>query len=148
ALARVSQVDYVERFASQLAQIGLAPRPEFLRAVGECPPLVGETRPSELRGDHEALRIRVQRLDDQAVRDVGTVIPRRVNQVHPERDDASEDIAGARRILWLTPDVRAGKAHRTEPEADDFEVPKADRRRAVSKREGLLDGHALPLVVM
>src|ERR1700728_2987758 len=95
-LPHIPEMDDIERLAPQLAQVGLAPLAQLLRATERPPALVGETPPPELRRDDEVLRVRIERLGDEPVRDVRAIEPRRVDEVHPERDDAAEDLFRAR----------------------------------------------------
>src|ERR1700689_2440779 len=101
----------VEHLATKFAQIGLASLAELLGPAEGRPSFVGKALASELGSDDEVLGIRVEGLGDEAVRDVGTVIPSRVDQIDAERNDAAEHFAGAVRILGLAPDIRSRKAH-------------------------------------
>src|SRR2546430_691747 len=65
------------------------------------PALVGQPAAAELRRDHEIARIRMQRLDDQPVRDERTVVPRGVDQVYAELDRAAQHGMRGRRIVGL-----------------------------------------------
>src|SRR5579863_4659476 len=126
----------VERIAAKLAQIGLASLAKLLGPAERRPSLVGKALASELGSDDEVLGIRVEGLGDEAIRDVRTVIPSRVDQIDAEGNDAEEHLAGAGRIVGLAPDIGSRKAHGAVAEADDFEVAEAQGVGGVGKATG------------
>src|SRR5919202_2847546 len=88
----------------------------FRPAVG-LPP--SRSRPCEaaLRGDDQSLRVRVESLGDQALRDLGAVGVGGVYEVYAELDRPPEDATSLLGIIGLSPDALSGDAHRAEAHA-------------------------------
>ena len=86
---------------------------------------------AELGGDHQIARVRVKRLEDESVRDEGTVEPGGVDEVDAEIDRASENLSGAIGVVGLAPRVLAREAYGTVAETLHFEVTEAEDGRSV-----------------
>ena len=121
-----AEVNDVEALLAERAEIVLAALAELLGAEEGPPALVGPARAAELAGDDEIGRVGVERLGDQAVRDEGPVVPRRVDEVHAQLDGAPEHGARRRGIGGLAPHVRPRQAHGAVAEAANLEVAEAE----------------------
>src|ERR1019366_1801933 len=112
---QLEQVDTVQLHAAQahlcfLAQI-LRPadrRPRARAGAGDR----AEAREPRLRRDHEALRVRVQRLPDQFFSDIRSVGVGGVDEIHPELDRAPEHADRLVVIARWAPNARSGELHR------------------------------------
>ena len=121
---RVGPVELVQRdlLQAQPAQAALAGRAEVLGpAVGRPPPGPGAFE-AALGGDDQVVGIRVQRLGDQRLADVGTVGVGGVDEVDAELDRPAQHRLGLVAVRRLTPDAVTGDPHRAEAETVHGEV--------------------------
>src|SRR5258705_1290457 len=81
-------------------------------------------RPLEatLRGNDDALRIRIQSLSNEALADVRTIRIRRVKEIDSEFRCAPHDANGLTPIRGFAPDSLAGEPHRTQSEPSNEEI--------------------------
>src|SRR4051794_34246882 len=117
---------HVEPLEMEIAKIMLATDAQLLGAGGCSPPFVGKSLATELGGDHQIARVRVKGLEDEAVRDMGTVVPSGIDEVDAEVHRAAEEPLRALGIVGLPPHVFAGEAHGSVAEALNFEVAEAN----------------------
>ena len=118
-LVEQAQVDQIHPLTSQRAQVVLDARAELGRQQSRVPsPDIVAAAP-DLGHELEGLRIRVQRLADQLVDDVRTVVLRGVDVVDPELDGAAEDRAGTFGIARRSEHAGACELHRAEADAVD-----------------------------
>src|ERR671933_1599524 len=93
----------------------------FRPAVG-LPPAWSRPCEAALRGDDQSLRVRVEGLGDQALRDLWAVGVGGVYEVYAELDRPREDTTSLLGILGLSPNALSGNAHRAEAHAVDVQV--------------------------
>ena len=120
-VGRVQLVD-VDPLQPQPPQASFARLAQVLGApVGLPSPRAG-ARVAALRRDHEPLGIRMQRLGDLPLVDLGAVRVGGVDQGDPELDHPAQDAQGILGIRRLAPDAGTAEPHRPEAEAPDLEV--------------------------
>ena len=120
---QLEEVDPLDTQATQAHQALLA---EVLRATDRLPDVGAVTGEACLRGDHEAIAVRVQRLADQSFGDLGSVRVRGVDEVHAQPGQRAQDLERSRGVGRLAPDARTGDPHGTEAEPGHGDVA-ADR---------------------
>ena len=115
----VHRVQLVELDAlqAQAPQASLARFAQVLGAPVARPPTRTAARHAALGGDHEIVRVGVQRFGDQALGDLGPVAGRRVDEVDPQFDGPPEHAATFLGIVGFAPDAVAGETHRAEAQA-------------------------------
>ena len=118
-LVEQAQVDEIHPLAPQRAQVVLDAGPELGRRQGRVPSSDVVAAAADLGDELEGLRVRVQRLADQLVDDVGTVVLRGVDVVDAELDGAAQDGAGTFGIAWRSEHAGACELHRAEADAVD-----------------------------
>src|SRR5215216_5031189 len=110
-----------------------------------APPLAGPgAKQPALRGDHEVVGIGMERLGDQALRDVRAVRISGVDEVDTEDYGAPQQRPGRVRIGRLAPDAPAGQPHRPESHAANLEL--AAQRQALLRRGSAVGApaHSIP----
>ena len=119
---RHMQLIHIDPLQPQPLQASLHGRLQVLRRgiVGPLPR--AHALPSTFGRDHQARRIRRQRLRDQFFRDIRTIRIRRVDKVDTQLDCAPQRIQGRAAILRRTPYPLAGNPHRTVSHAVDGKV--------------------------
>jgi hypothetical protein len=103
----------------QRLQVGLDPGPQLVgsRRVQDRTSTIPTG--ADLRHDPQAGRVRVQRVSDQLVDDVGSVELRRVDVVDAELDGAAEHSSCGASVRRRSEDAGAGQLHRAEPHPVD-----------------------------
>src|ERR687897_248603 len=124
-VGRMQLVD-VDPLQPEPAQAALARLLQVLRAAVARPLPRPGAQETALRGDHQPVGIRVERLGDQVLTHLGPVRVGRVDQVDAELNDAPKDPFRLVRILGRAPDAPSRDPHSAEAETVDLEVP-ADR---------------------
>ncbi len=129
--ARIGRVELIEvdTLEAQPLQAPFARLAQVRGVAFSLPDIAPRANQSALGRDHQAGRIRMQRLADQPLADVGAVRIRRVDEVHAELQRPLQHASRVLRVLGLAPDAWPGQAHRTEAEAIDAQVA-ADGYRA------------------
>src|SRR5581483_8514363 len=89
-------------------------------------PLLEAVAEPALRRDHEAVRVRMQRLGDQLLAAAGAVDVRRVDEVDAELERAAQHALAFLRVL--------DDAHRAEAEAPHLDLPAEPEGRVHESR--------------
>src|SRR5215207_5117064 len=140
----IGPVELVEVYALHLEplQAALARLAQVLRAPVGDPPATGP-RVAALGGDDQVIRVRVQRLGDQTLGDLGAVGIGGIDEVHAQLHRPPEHAVSLLGIPGLTPDARPGQSHGAETQTVHAQVAaqseRAGRRRV---RSGISVGHA------
>jgi hypothetical protein len=111
--AQVSDRKLLEPERLQICIDGVA---QLLGRHRGYPALVVEALGAVFRRDDDVVRIRMQCLDDQTIRDERPVIPGGVDEVDAELDRTTKHGVRSRRIVGLAPYALAGEAHRAVAE--------------------------------
>jgi hypothetical protein len=108
------EVDTVE---AQPLQAPFARLAQVRRVAFSLPDIAPRANQSALGRDHQTARIRMQRLADQTLADVGAVRIGRVDEVHAELQRPLQHAARVLRVFRLAPDAWPCQAHCAETEA-------------------------------
>ena len=121
---RVGRVQLVEVDAldAQVAQRALARLAQVIGPAVARPLARAAARQAALRGDDQAVGVRIQRVVDELLAEVRPVAVGRVDEVHAERDHAAQHVEHRVAVLRRAPHAGADDAHRAEAEAMDLEV--------------------------
>lgn len=83
---------------------------------------------ARLGGNHESVRIRMERLRYEFLDDMGSVRVGRIDEVDARVDNMSEQCSAEGRIGWRPPYVGTGEAHGAETQAPNRQISsKVDR---------------------
>ncbi len=137
------QLPQVDLLDAEPAQAHLDALPQVLRSR-ELLPDTGAASGEPALGPDDHAVVRVQRLAEKVLGDVGAVAVGRVDEVDTELDRSTQDGEGGVMALRRSPDALARDAHGAESEAVHLQVA------AEGERAGGLDdgrgGHAAPRV--
>ena len=115
-----TEVDEVHPLHPQRAEVVLHPDAQLGRTLCAAARRPAPSRRRADLGDElQVLGVRIQRLADQIVHDVGAVVLRGVDVVHAEFDRAPQHRANAVRIARRPEHAGAGELHRAEADAVD-----------------------------
>jgi hypothetical protein len=121
----VGPVELVERDLVELEppQAALARLPQVVRMPVDRPLTGPGALQPALGGDHEVVRVRVERLADQLLADVRPVGVGGVDEVDAQLDRAAQHRLRLVPVGRRTPDPVPGDPHGPKPEAVDRQVP-------------------------
>src|SRR6266550_8491900 len=112
----------IDLFDPQPLQAALTGGAKVLRAPVRFPHAGPRPVKPSLGGNHEILRIRMQRLRDQSLAHLWTVGIGSVDEVDPERHRPPQHTLAFLAVGGFTPDPFSGDTHGAEPEAIDRKV--------------------------
>ena len=101
----------------QTSQVVLDRRAQLVRALAREPAALVVAEGADLGHQHQAVGVGVQRLADQLIRNVGSVVLSCVDVVDAQLDGAPQNSNGLVVVARRPHDAGAGELHRTEPDA-------------------------------
>jgi hypothetical protein len=124
-----------DRVGPEQTQVALHRRAKLLGCVRGHEATAGVVLPAELGRNHEVLRIGARRLCEQLVRDVGTVVPGRVEYPDPELERPPKHTSSLIGVRRRPEHAGTRQAHRSIADtghacADQFEKTAARNGRA------------------
>ncbi len=121
-LVHPAQVDGGQLLGVQAAQVGLHVLAQLLGPLGRDPATARVAAGADLGDEREVVGVRVQRLTDQGVGDVGAVVLGGVDVVHAEVDGAAQDPDGLVVVAGRAHDAAARQLHRAVADAPHLAV--------------------------
>jgi hypothetical protein len=112
----------IDALEPQPLEASLARLAQVRGAAAPLPNVACRADESSFGCDHEAARIRMQRLRDQPLAHVRSVGVGRIDEVDTELQRPLQHASRALRILRLAPNSRTCQPHRTEAEAIHAQV--------------------------
>jgi hypothetical protein len=121
------QLVEVDRVEAQAPEAPFAGRAQIVGPAVGIPVAGPAAAQACLRRDHEAFRIRVERVGDQPLAHVGAVGVGRVDEGDAELERTLEEPLRLFGVLRLAPDSAPGERHRAEADAADRKVAAEDQ---------------------